>query len=403
MHNLDLLSAFLSALALGQSILTASILASRSDFPDVRLPLMIFFAANAVTEFSSLPFLFELENRSIVHAVNLSGLPAILLMAPAIWLYVAALTSEEPIRLQWRHLLHLIPFVLGIAVCIALASVSEGVREQIIGDASRTDDAVVRIVTLMVIGILLINIGQFLAYMAPIYMRLLRYSSRLRDLYASTHKRELTWVIWTLGLLTLNVGWAIYDTFFALTPQLTIVADVSNLTLIWWLSVWGLRQAPGLRTAPSQVDLASLQIAPRRADTDPEEAKFKYEKSALSDEQIDRIAAKVEQAMETSKVYLNPNLSLRDLAAQISTHPNYVSQTLNSRLGATFFDFVNGWRIRDAMPRLAQSDEQVTNIAYDVGFNSRSSFYNAFKKEAGVTPTQYRKRAEEGSADSAKD
>lgn len=400
MNNWDLLGTVLTAIALGQSVLTASILASRSDFPDIRLPLLVFFAANAVTEFSSLPSLFELENKSLVHAINLAGVPSVLLLAPAIWMYVCALTSEEPIRFQKRHLLHLAPCILGIGVCIAMASVSESVREQIIGDADKTDAAAVQFVTLLVIAIVLINLAQFIAYMIPIYTRLLRYWSRLKDLFASTHRRELTWVIWMLALLTLNVAWAFISTFLAMEPEYEIFAEVSNVALIWLLSVWGLKQAPGLRSPEPNGDFASLLAPAAQAEPDAADPKIKYEKSALSDEQIDRIAAKVEQAMAQDKLYLNPNLSLRDLAAHIATYPNYVSQTMNSRLGATFFDFINGWRIRDAMPRLAQTDEQVTNIAYDVGFNSRSSFYNAFKKEAGLTPTQYRKRAKGGGAGS---
>ncbi len=61
-------------------------------------------------------------------------------------------------------------------------------------------------------------------------------------------------------------------------------------------------------------------------------------------------------------------------------------------IGKSFFDFVNGYRIAEAKTLLSTTNESVLNITYDVGFNARSSFYNAFKRETGQTPTAYRKK-----------
>ena len=119
----------------------------------------------------------------------------------------------------------------------------------------------------------------------------------------------------------------------------------------------------------------------------------KYEKSGLKKDDMVRIAIKIEKAMSRDKLFLDANLSLPVLAKHISAHPNYVSQTLNGHIGKSFFDYVNRWRIDHAKPLLAASDNNVLNITYDVGFNSRSSFYKAFKQETGITPTAFRKLA----------
>ena len=119
-------------------------------------------------------------------------------------------------------------------------------------------------------------------------------------------------------------------------------------------------------------------------------ASIKYEKSALTSDDTSRIAKKIEAAMETDKLYLDANLSLRVLAKHVFVPPNYVSQTLNGHIGETFFDYINRWRIDYAKPLLATTDETVLNITYDAGFNSRSSFYKAFKRETGQAPTAYR-------------
>lgn len=384
MSNVQVLALILTSIALAQSALSANILIGRNGFQDMRTPLIVFFLANAVAEISSMPGYFEFKSTSLRHAVNLSGIPATLLLAPAIWFYITALTSEQPIKLRWYHSLHLIPFMLGICVCGAMAFVSADVLDQLIGDGQREDSSAVFVATALLVGITLINIGQLLSYMPPTFLRLVRYWACLKDLYANTHRRDLIWVIWMLGLLLINVLWVFYATFFEIPSEQEIMGEVANVALIWMLSVWGLEQLPGLR--------ADIPAIEQTAIDNSAEEKPKYERSALSDDQIDRIAVKIERAMAADRLYMDPNLSLRDLAAHITAYPNYVSQTLNGKLNCTFFDFVNGWRIREAMPRLVASDEQVTNIAYDVGFNSRSSFYNAFKKETGETPTQYRKR-----------
>ena len=395
MGNLELLLGVLTAIALGQSLLTASLLVTSAIPVDIRAPLIIFFLANAVTEFSSLPYLFEISSPSLEHGLILSGIPATLLLAPAIWIYLLALTSEHRIRFEKRFLWHLVPCLLGILVCIAMGIVSEDVREQIFGDQTRTDAPIVVFSTILVVGIVLINVIQLIGYIFPMARRLLVYWKRLHDLYANTDKRDLSWVIWMLALLLINVAWAVFGTFFDTSNGQELVGEFANVALIWMLSVWGLRQLPGLRPNPMPHEIATGGETGDEPAGDGSENP-RYAKSALSEEQIEKIAENVERAMLADTLYLDPNLSLRHLAKHISTYPNYVSQTLNGRLESTFFDYINGWRIRDAMPRLAESDEQVTNIAYDVGFNSRSSFYNAFKRETGETPTQYRQRVRAG-------
>ena len=95
--------------------------------------------------------------------------------------------------------------------------------------------------------------------------------------------------------------------------------------------------------------------------------------------------------MERDHLHRDPNLSLWALSRHIGASPNYVSQTLNEIIGESFFDFVNRYRIEEAMNRLEATDDNVLTITYDVGFNARSSFYNAFKRVTGQTPTSYRK------------
>ena len=152
-----------------------------------------------------------------------------------------------------------------------------------------------------------------------------------------------------------------------------------DLIAIWTLSTWGLRQTPGLAAEISRTEHIETAIP-------------LYEKSGLSAEHIKKIAKKIETAMKQDHLYRNPDLSLSLLAKHIAARPNYVSQTLSTKLNANFFDYINKWRIEDAKDRLEHSSENVLTIAFDTGFNSRSSFYTAFKRHTSTTPISWRKK-----------
>ena len=99
--------------------------------------------------------------------------------------------------------------------------------------------------------------------------------------------------------------------------------------------------------------------------------------------------------MQQDTLYLDASLSLPKLAKHIHTSPNYISQTLNETLGMSFFDYVNKYRVSAAQQLLENTEETVLNIAMAVGFNSKSSFYTAFKKHTQLTPSQFKNQAKD--------
>ncbi|WP_159949816.1 helix-turn-helix domain-containing protein [Polaribacter septentrionalilitoris] len=100
--------------------------------------------------------------------------------------------------------------------------------------------------------------------------------------------------------------------------------------------------------------------------------------------------------MSKNKPYLNPSLSIRNLAAELNMNSRELSVLINQNLNQHFFDFVNEYRIEEAKSILknpVKKEFTVLEILYEVGFNSKSSFNTAFKKHTGTTPTQFRKTA----------
>lgn len=112
--------------------------------------------------------------------------------------------------------------------------------------------------------------------------------------------------------------------------------------------------------------------------------------SLLSSEKMQSISSKLERAMTEDKLFLQENLSLKKLSEAISETENHISETLSQFLQTNFFHYVNGFRIEAAKVALHDKEKLVINIAFDVGFNSKSTFNTAFKKVVGCSPSSYR-------------
>ncbi len=122
----------------------------------------------------------------------------------------------------------------------------------------------------------------------------------------------------------------------------------------------------------------------------------KYRKTGLSDALSLEMKKKLLRVMETEKPYFNNELRLDDLSRLMNLSRNHTSQIINEHFNLSFFDFINKYRVMEAKNLLMKNDENklnMTQIAYDVGFNNRASFYKAFKKFTEVNPTAYRERA----------
>ena len=120
----------------------------------------------------------------------------------------------------------------------------------------------------------------------------------------------------------------------------------------------------------------------------------KYQRSALRDTDMKRMAAKLDATMRDRQLWQNPNLSLHDFTRETGISQNNISQTLNDHLGRNFYDYVNGWRIDAACNLLRETHQSVLNISLDAGFNAKSTFNAAFRKVMDQTPRQFRTNAQ---------
>lgn len=120
---------------------------------------------------------------------------------------------------------------------------------------------------------------------------------------------------------------------------------------------------------------------------------IKYAGSGLNKENSLKLKERLLLYMETHKPYLKPKLRIKDLsdATGISTH--HLSQIINESFELNFYEFINGYRIKDAVKILKNpkyKNYTYEAIAFEVGFNSRSTFYTAFKKINNTTPSKFK-------------
>lgn len=116
----------------------------------------------------------------------------------------------------------------------------------------------------------------------------------------------------------------------------------------------------------------------------------KYQKSSLNEDWRKKKAQDLQVVLERDKLYLRADLSLQLVADVVGIKKHHLSQVINQELGCTFFELVNRLRIKEARQVLSQEEDcKMEMLAYQLGYRSKSAFFNAFKKETSQTPGQF--------------
>jgi AraC-like DNA-binding protein len=218
-----------------------------------------------------------------------------------------------------------------------------------------------------------------LGYLAAALAVLSRHVRRVRDLFSNIEDRTLSWLRALVLLMLAAWLWGAVKSVLAIgagLPWLDVAAASVELGWTVAIGLFGLWQKP-IYTQETETP----EVLPSAG---------KYARSALPQERQVEIAARLDTAMRAQALYRDPLLSLSALAAKVGITPNHLSQALNEHLGQSFFDYVNRWRVEEAIGRIKTGDEPILTIAYDVGFNSRSTFNAAVKKHTGQPPSAFR-------------
>jgi AraC-like DNA-binding protein len=144
-----------------------------------------------------------------------------------------------------------------------------------------------------------------------------------------------------------------------------------------------------------QFDKKDIDTSDNEVLLDKEE--YVPKKFILSHEVQESILIRLKEYMITSKGFTDETLNLDKLAANTNINKYHISETLNNFAHTNFYKFVNNYRIEYAKERIHYFKEReieinILSLAYDIGFNSKSSFNRYFKEFTGLTPSEYIKK-----------
>jgi AraC-like DNA-binding protein len=223
------------------------------------------------------------------------------------------------------------------------------------------------------------------------------YHQQLNNEFANHEGKRLDWLVGFTGLLVLTWLYALVvlgASSFVSTPLISeTLLSIMVLLLIWVFCIQTLNRRPAFSHAepeqePETEQKPKLEPSP---DSEPEESpEQKYSNSSIDDERLKRIAGKVERKVMEEKSYLNPDIDASTLASELGISVHYLSQVFTQEMQTTFYGYINDARIEAAKVALKTSEQNVLEVALSVGYNTRSSFYNAFKKRTGMTPSKYK-------------
>jgi AraC-like DNA-binding protein len=305
------------------------------------------------------------------------------LQIPVFYLYVLSVCYSD-FKLKPKHLLHLLPFVIANAIMIPrFYAVDEASKISFIQNYQSMVE--------IQFNHILIHV-QLIAYIIAVFMVLRKARKLYLENCAGTSISSYNWLFQFTVVLTILYSVALLKNIFKFSdyPYISEWIKIGLLVFQLFIVCWYLFKAlnnPGLfRSIDSKLKLVSDIVL---------EEKNK-EESIVSEKEYSEELLKLQQYMAGEKPFLDPSLTIQDVSAKIQIPVRDLSLLINHKLQQHFYDFVNTYRIEEAMEILKDSTKSkmtVLEILYEVGFNSKSSFNTAFKKHTGDTPTVYRKSA----------
>jgi AraC-like DNA-binding protein len=301
-----------------------------------------------------------------------------LVYGPLLYLYVKTLIAEEP-KWQWTDIYHFAPFILFLGLAFLFRTRPEdNVSLPIWANPSRLAKVIYE----------LLVFASFTIYSIVVYVLLTRHRKSIREEFSySSSKITLTWLLF----VSITVYASYLLTFLSAGVQMLVIRlpfdpkifSFTGLTLFSFaFSFYGHRQ---------------MQIFSKAKNAVPEEDdesanSVKYAKSSLRGDDLQKLIQAMEDLMEHEKLYLRPELSLAEVSQELQVPKHHLTQAMNIELGKNFYAYINELRVKKFMEMVVDpryKDYTFLAIAYECGFNSKSTFNSVFKRITNFTPSEY--------------
>ncbi len=314
------------------------------------------------------------------HLLGLS-MPWPVLHGPFLFLYVSAMTQEKPLRVR-QVLPHFIPFLMLTVLAIPFYLLSGEEKIVVVAANGKGYEWYILIHQAL---ILMTGLG----YVAWSLIRIHRHRSKIKQWFSNAEKVNLRWLEYlSIGLGCIWLLVLFFDDWIIFTGVVVFVL---------FIGVFGINQLPIFYSHP---DIVKNSLHPDPPSFDdfvtptPETDKdiVRYAKSGLKESEANDLHIRLTRLMEEKDYYKRNDITLADLAAILDTHPNYLSQVINEKEQKNFYQYIHFFRVR-AFIQAARLDEKkhytLLALAYDCGFNSKSTFNKYFKAYTGKSPSEY--------------
>lgn len=308
-----------------------------------------------------------------------------LLSIPLFYLYVQAICYND-FRLKRKYLLHFALFILFNLILIPRIYLgNDTAKKYFFKHHFETGE--------MMLFQSIIEL-QYLGYIIAIFIILKKYKNIYLENYTNSNASVYKWLF---QMTTIFVIAHYFDTLKNLLRYtnyhdflifINEVVGIIALAITCWFILKALNNPNLFRSIDSKQHLVKYYGSKNKNNS---------KTVALTDLENRQIMSQIEslkQHMIVAKPYLNPSLTIQELANQINIPVSELSVLINVHLNQHFFDFINQYRIEEAMEILknhSKKDFTILQTLDKVGFNSKSSFNTAFKKHTSLTPTEYRK------------
>lgn len=333
--------------------------------------------------------------------------PLNLAIGPLLYLYVRSLTGLDAREFRISELFHFIPMIILYILLAPFYVMPPDLKTALwLESINATNanplyhiDPVLILIILQVAVYWWISIGM-----------LSRYAKRIKENFSNVETICLSWLrnllIIFFILFVIYLFTYMLSGFFGIHDKAEFFIHLVLAIIIYAMGIKGLSH-PEIFTL-FRVSDAEEKVGHIKGDgskyteyndesshkTENRQVK-KYQKSSLTDEQAMQILERLSVIMENEKPFLETGLTLTGLAGLLSISPNHLSQVINDKLGRSFFEFVNEYRVEEAKRLLVSplvNRFSVLGIGMESGFSSKSAFYNAFKKQTGMTPSRFKEQ-----------
>ncbi len=303
-----------------------------------------------------------------------------LILGPLIYIYALSFTSSD-FKLKWKYAIYFIPFLVFTIALPLIAGDLIPERGKYYGMLT-----VMKLPKMGLTGIQavygILFFVQFIytaAFTFLSYRKVLAHSKVVENNFSDVSYAWVSRIIFSTGIILVTaIAFFILLYFSSIYDRWMDHFYVIPVTLlIYWISFGGMRKN----------ELTERPMVPIRSWE-------KYEKSSLTEIQAGEIVTKLKETLSKDKSYLNNELTLSNLADQLSVSPHYLSQVINEKLNTSFYNLINEYRVEEAKRLLKESngDKTILQIAFDSGFNNKVSFNNYFKRHTGMTPKDFIKQ-----------